>query len=411
SPDGTKVLFYTVNDIFVVDLGTNLVTRVSETASHVAGDAPSGFASFSPDGTKVRFLSQATNLVPGDTNAIAGQPFSGADWFVKDLVTGDVTRISTNTAGTQGNPTAEHGALFSNFTNPHWSPDGQYIVFDANFDNMLAGAGALTAPGALTFDSTATSDGGAKTIGWTYDPTGANLDFLRAGQTLTLTYSIAVGDGTTTSNTQPLVVTVTGTNDDPVFSGVAQPEGVAEAASASAQDLSVHGSLVVSDRDVGDTLTASIVGAPDVRLDGAPFVLPAGASALIAGALTFDGTVTSDGGLKSIGWAYNPAAANLDFLQAGQLLTISYTVKTNDGIADSAPQVLTFTINGTNDAPTVANAIADQVAAQGSAFSFAFAANTFSDVDVGDTLTYTATLDSDAPLPGWLSFNAGTRTF
>src|SRR5581483_4191881 len=108
---------------------------------------------------------------------------------------------------------------------------------------------------------------------------------------------------------------------------------------------------------------------------------------------------------------YNPAAANLDFLQAGQLLTISYTVKTNDGIADSAPQVLTFTINGTNDAPTVANAIADQVAAQGSAFSFAFAANTFSDVDVGDTLTYTATLDSDAPLPGWLSFNAGTRTF
>jgi large repetitive protein len=32
-------------------------------------------------------------------------------------------------------------------------------------------------------------------------------------------------------------------------------------------------------------------------------------------------------------------------------------------------------------------------------------------VDVGDTLAYTATLDTNAPLPGWLSFNAATRTF
>ena len=42
---------------------------------------------------------------------------------------------------------------------------------------------------------------------------------------------------------------------------------------------------------------------------------------------------------------------------------------------------------------------------------FLFAANTFNDVDVGDTLTYTATLDTNAPLPAWLSFNAATRTF
>ena len=58
-----------------------------------------------------------------------------------------------------------------------------------------------------------------------------------------------------------------------------------------------------------------------------------------------------------------------------------------------------------NDAPTVANAIPDQVATEDTAFSFPFAANTFADVDVGDTLTYT----SDAS--GWLSFDAATRTF
>ena len=42
---------------------------------------------------------------------------------------------------------------------------------------------------------------------------------------------------------------------------------------------------------------------------------------------------------------------------------------------------------------------------RGRAFTFTFAANTFDDVDAGDTLTYT----SDAS--GWLSFDAATRTF
>ena len=68
-------------------------------------------------------------------------------------------------------------------------------------------------------------------------------------------------------------------------------------------------------------------------------------------------------------------------------------------------------VANTNDAPTVANAIADQNATEDAAFSFQFAANTFADVDVGDTLTYSATLAGGDALPGWLSFNAATRTF
>ena len=44
--------------------------------------------------------------------------------------------------------------------------------------------------------------------------------------------------------------------------------------------------------------------------------------------------------------------------------------------------------------PTVANSISDQSATEDSAFSFQFAANTFNDVDSGDSLTYTATLSN-----------------
>ena len=65
----------------------------------------------------------------------------------------------------------------------------------------------------------------------------------------------------------------------------------------------------------------------------------------------------------------------------------------------------------TNNPPTVANAIPDQSATAGTAFSYVFPANTFSDADTGDTLSYTATKTDDTALPTWLAFAAGTRTF
>ncbi|HEY9691836.1 MAG TPA: putative Ig domain-containing protein, partial [Oculatellaceae cyanobacterium] len=54
--------------------------------------------------------------------------------------------------------------------------------------------------------------------------------------------------------------------------------------------------------------------------------------------------------------------------------------------------------------------IADQNATGNTAFNFTFAANTFSDPD-GNSLSYSATRSDGTPLPSWLSFNSGTRTF
>ena len=59
-----------------------------------------------------------------------------------------------------------------------------------------------------------------------------------------------------------------------------------------------------------------------------------------------------------------------------------------------------------NTAPTVANAIPDQMATVGTEFSYTFLANTFNDVDATDTLTYTATKGDGAVLPTWLMFAA-----
>lgn len=64
-----------------------------------------------------------------------------------------------------------------------------------------------------------------------------------------------------------------------------------------------------------------------------------------------------------------------------------------------------------NNAPTLENAIADQTATEGQPFNFTFPANTFNDIDAGDTLTYSARLENGNTLPSWLTFNTTTRSF
>ncbi len=348
--------------MFIKDLATGVVSRVSETAGHAVGDGASQFATFSPDGTKVLFYSTSTNLVPGDTNFVAGQTFSGADWYVKDLITGAVMRVSTDAAGLQGNSVGGFGALYQSFTYPHWSPDGAFVTFDANFGNLLPGAATLTAAGALSFMGTPISNGGSSTIDWSYNPANANLDFLREGQALTITYDVQVSDGTANSNVQPLTITITGKNDAPVLAPVTGPAAVpVTAGNSSAQDIApIHGALLTTDKDVGDTLTASIIGSPVVNLVNngvaTSFTLPNGASALTGG-LSFDSVVASDGGLKAINWTYDPGPAVLDFLSQGQSLTLAYTVKVNDGTVDSNTQPLMITITGAN-APVVTESLA-----------------------------------------------------
>ncbi|WP_322693468.1 ELWxxDGT repeat protein [Nostoc sp. DedSLP03] len=87
-------------------------------------------------------------------------------------------------------------------------------------------------------------------------------------------------------------------------------------------------------------------------------------------------------------------------------LSLKVTATDKDGA--SASSVFDLAIANTNDAPVVSNAIADQTATEDIAFSFVVPANTFSDVDAGDNLVYTATLENGNPLPVWLTFNGTT---
>ncbi len=101
-------------DVFVRDLMTGAVRRVSTDALGVQGNGVSDAPSISADGRFVAFQSLASNLVPGDGNG-------GRDVFVKDLTTGGIVRVTAPGGGSQ--PT-------NNFSmDPSLSADGRYVAF------------------------------------------------------------------------------------------------------------------------------------------------------------------------------------------------------------------------------------------------------------------------------------------
>ena len=58
-----------------------------------------------------------------------------------------------------------------------------------------------------------------------------------------------------------------------------------------------------------------------------------------------------------------------------------------------------------NHDPIAATVISDQVTNEDASFNFAIPAGSFTDIDAGDHLTYTATLADGSALPSWLSFD------
>lgn len=190
---------------------------------------------------------------------------------------------------------------------------------------------------------------------YVFVPNAAAINGLTANTAANFTVTATEGGAPPSSDDDTLTVTLVGANDPPTLNPPANPADIPEADNASAQDLRITGTYTVADRDIGNTLTPTVVGGPTVQLNGGAFTLPPGAAALTAPGAFALTPATSNGGAVPIGYTYDPAPANLDFLRNGDRLTIAYTVKVNDGFADSGSQTVTFTLAGSNDAPKISN--------------------------------------------------------
>jgi Tol biopolymer transport system component len=110
-------------DIFVHDRLTGTTERVSVSSAGEEGNGGNWWPSISADGRYVAFLSDASNLVPGDTNGYK-------DVFVHDRLTGTTERVSVSSAGEEGNGVSGY---------PSISADGRHVVFESDASNLVPG--------------------------------------------------------------------------------------------------------------------------------------------------------------------------------------------------------------------------------------------------------------------------------
>jgi Tol biopolymer transport system component len=109
------------SDVFVFNRRAGTTTRVSVGPAGAQASGPSFSPAISADGRVVAFVSAAPDLVTGDTN-------HSTDVFVHDLTTGATTRVSHPTGGAQASGGSDQPAL---------SGDGSVVVFTSTAPDMV----------------------------------------------------------------------------------------------------------------------------------------------------------------------------------------------------------------------------------------------------------------------------------
>ncbi len=199
--------FNVKKDVFVKDLTSGSLSRVSANAQGVEGDGSSDYMSISADGRHIAFLSDAANLVPGDTNA-------ATDVFVADRTLGGVIRASVANDGSQSATRSVAGYI---------SGDGQHVPFVTDAANLVPGdtggfydvfvrnvgpGSPPTAPGAPT-SVTALAGAGTATVNWAAPASSG-------GSAITGYTAVANPGGATCATTGAMACTVAGlTNGTP----------------------------------------------------------------------------------------------------------------------------------------------------------------------------------------------------
>jgi Tol biopolymer transport system component len=116
-----------LDDVFVHDRNTRTTSRISVSSGGVqANDSSALYAALvalSADGRYVAFTSDASSLVPGDTNGLE-------DILIHDRQTRATVRVSLGTAQSQGNDASYR---------PFLSADGNFVLYTSDASNLVTG--------------------------------------------------------------------------------------------------------------------------------------------------------------------------------------------------------------------------------------------------------------------------------
>ncbi|HUU73117.1 MAG TPA: VCBS domain-containing protein, partial [Burkholderiales bacterium] len=229
-----------------------------------------------------------------------------------------------------------------------------------NGDIVWSG-GTLTAgqvaqlTGAGTFVASAINAAAPGSTGWAYTANGVDLNFLGSGETVTFSYTVTATDSQLATATDTVSFTIVGSNDAPTVSATA-PVGFTETGSGT-QNLSDTGTVSFTDVDNLDLVDISAAYNGDIVWSGG--VLTGGQIAQLTGGGTFLAGVINATAPGATGWTYTANGVDLNFLGSGETITFSYSVTATDSQLAAATDTVSFTIVGTNDAPSVTGTASD----------------------------------------------------
>ena len=195
-----------------------------------------------------------------------------------------------------------------------------------------------------------TDSNGSGKINWSFSDADDDFDFLSKNQTLTLTYDIKVSDNHGGTAIQTVKVTVTGTDDKPVFNMTT----VATVTEQPNHTLSltpdtVHIALNFTDDDLTNTghtatvLSASATGERRESCHG---------NAELMSFFNIDNVVKNSGSSAgTINTTFSATDLAFDYLAAGEHLNITYVVQLDDHAGGVSTQNVQVTVVGTNDKP------------------------------------------------------------
>lgn len=185
----------------------------------------------------------------------------------------------------------------------------------------------LTVPSGYILDGTATHT----QFTWNFNSHGQAFDFLGAGQTLSLQYTIVPADGVGAGTGAVVTVNIAGSNDAPTLADLHIGPLSDTAAADTFCDLT--GTLAGSDDDTGETatLTYAVINADHH-------------AATTASGLYGTLTVNPDGS-----YSYVPNAAAINALTDGSYADI-FTVQTTDVHGATGTATLTVDVTGANEA-------------------------------------------------------------
>ncbi len=190
------------------------------------------------------------------------------------------------------------------------------------------------------------------------------------------------------------------------FNGSVDVKVTASDGRSSASDVFTLTITPVNDAPTVVTLLPDITSPEDSALSFA--LLPGSFADVDGDVLSYSATLSSGTALPS--WlSFNTATQSFSGTPPANFNgTLDVKVTASDGIL-TISRVFALIISPVNDAPFAVTLLSDGSSPEDTVVNFSVPTGTFSDVD-GDTLTFSATLESGASMPAWLTFNVVSRT-